>query len=257
MAVQNEVKIPYGDSSIPASLALPESGDGPWPCVVVIHEITGLNDDIRRIARRFADSGYVALAPDLFAGLGPRPICIARTVADYRRGGSRSLTVLEAAKAFLSQRPDVDGSRIGVAGFCMGGGFALLMGTTGAVHVAATFYGDTPREAGDLEGICPVIASYGSQDRIFARRGRRLERFLSQLGVPHDLKLYEEAGHSFMSRHTGLTGAIGALGPLRARYVESAAEDSWARMFSFFEEHLRQTQSEPPSISQQSPSKPR
>jgi len=130
MTTQDEINLPYGETGIPASLALPESGDGPWPAVVVIHEITGLNDDIRRIARRFADSGYVALAPNLFAGLGPTPICIVRTVAAYRRGGGRALEIIDAAKDFLAHRSDVDGSRIGVAGFCMGGGFALLMGTT-------------------------------------------------------------------------------------------------------------------------------
>ncbi|HEY5638789.1 MAG TPA: dienelactone hydrolase family protein [Dehalococcoidia bacterium] len=72
----------------------------------------------------------------------------------------------------------MDGSRIRVAGFCMGGGFALLMGTTTTVGVAATFYGDVPRRADDLEGVCPVIASHGGKDRLFTERGRRLERYL-------------------------------------------------------------------------------
>ncbi|HEY5638788.1 MAG TPA: dienelactone hydrolase family protein [Dehalococcoidia bacterium] len=71
MTTHKDVRIPLGDTGVPAALALPESDGGPWPAVVVIHEITGLNDDIRRIARRFADAGYVALAPALFAGLGP------------------------------------------------------------------------------------------------------------------------------------------------------------------------------------------
>ncbi len=60
----------------------------------------------------------------------------------------------------------------------MGGGFALLMGTTTTVGVAATFYGDVPRRADDLEGVCPVIASHGGKDRLFTERGRRLERYL-------------------------------------------------------------------------------
>ncbi len=239
MTAHNEVKIPLGDTGVPAALSLPDSGGGPWPAVVVIHEITGLNDDIRRIAGRFADAGYVALAPDLFAGLGPPPICIVRTVAAYRRGGGRALQVLEAARTFLAQRPDVEGSRIGVAGFCMGGGFALLMGTTATVGVAATFYGDVPRRADALEGVCPVIASYGGKDRLFTERGRRLERYLEELGVAHDFKVYDDAGHSFMSNHSGLVGAIGALSPLRARYDEPAAEDAWSRMLDFFAEHLR------------------
>jgi carboxymethylenebutenolidase len=238
MAPQEELKVPVGKTTIPASFAVPESSDGPWPGVVVIHEALGLNDDIRRITRRFAESGYVAVAPDLFARLGPMPICIVRTVAAYRSGGGRALKAIEAARSWLADRPEVDGSRIGVAGFCMGGGFALLMGTTSTVGVTATFYGDVPRRSQDLDAVCPVIASYGGRDRLFTERGRRLERYLVELGVSHDVKIYDDAGHSFMSQHRGLTGAIGALSPLRVGYNESAAEDAWSRMLHFFAEHL-------------------
>ncbi|MFQ5472083.1 MAG: dienelactone hydrolase family protein [Dehalococcoidia bacterium] len=238
MTTQEDLKIPFGKTEIPASLALPESGTAPWPGVVVIHEMLGLNDDIRRITRRFADSGYAAVAPDLFAGLGPKPICMMRTVAAYRKGGGRALKAIEASRAWLADRPEVDASRIGVAGFCMGGGFALLMGTTSTVGVAATFYGDLPDRAEDLEGVCPVIASYGGRDRLFAKKGRRLKRYLDDLGVSNDVKVYDDAGHSFMSQHSGLTARIGALSPLRVRYNEPAAEDAWSRMLSFFAEHL-------------------
>lgn len=238
MASEEDVVIPIGARGVPAALAVPESGPAPWPGVVVIHEILGLNDDIRRIARRFADSGYVAVAPDLFEGLGPKPICILRTLAAYRRGGGRALEAIEGARAWLAERPDVDATRMGVAGFCMGGGFALLLGLHAPVGVAATFYGDIPRRAGDLEGICPVIASYGAKDRLFADKGRRLEQQLRELGIPHEVKVYSDAGHSFMSRHRGLAAKLGALGPLRTGYVESAAEDSWSRMLEFFAAQL-------------------
>lgn len=238
MATQEELKIPFGNTNIPASLALPESGTPPWPGIVVIHEILGLNDDIRRITRRFADSGYAAVAPDLFAGLGPQPICMMRTVAAYRRGGGRALKAIEASRAWLADHPQVDASRIGVAGFCMGGGFALLMGTTSTVGVAATFYGNAPDRSEDLDGVCPVIASYGGRDKLFAKRGRRLKGILDDLGVSNDVKIYDEVGHSFMSRHSGLIATIGGLSPLHTGYNEPAAEDAWSRMLSFFSEHL-------------------
>ena len=61
------------------------------PGLIVIHEVLGLNDDIRGIARRFAESGYVAVSPDLFHGRGPQPICMIRTLAEYRAGGGRAL----------------------------------------------------------------------------------------------------------------------------------------------------------------------
>ncbi|MCH8815215.1 MAG: dienelactone hydrolase family protein [Chloroflexi bacterium] len=240
MATQEELKIPFGKTNIPVSLALPESGTAPWPGVIVIHEMLGLNADIRRITRRFADSGYAAVAPDLFAGLGPKPICMMRTVAAYRSGGGRALKAIEASRSWLAERSEVDASRIGVAGFCMGGGFALLMGTTSTIGVTATFYGDVPDRAEDLAGVCPVIGSYGGRDRLFAKRGRRLKRFLDELGVSNDVKVYDGAGHSFMSHHSGLTARLGALSPLHAGYNESAAEDAWPRMLSFFAEHLGQ-----------------
>ncbi len=242
MAVGEDVEITVGEKRIPAAVAMPEGGREPRPGVIVIHEMLGLNDDIRRIARRFADASYVAVAPDLFAGLGPRPICILRTLAAYRSGGGRALETIEAARAWLADQDMVDGSRIGVAGFCMGGGFALLLGVRSNVGVAATFYGDVPRRARELEGVCPVVAGYGGKDRLFAGRGRRLEEHLRELGIAHDVKVYADAGHSFMSQHKGLTAAIGALGPLRAGYNEAAAEDSWARMLGFFAEHLGEAQ---------------
>jgi carboxymethylenebutenolidase len=237
MTVEREVSISVGERRLPAAVMLPE-GEGPWPGVVVIHEALGLNDDIRRIARRFAESRYAAVAPDMFAGLGPMPICIMRTFAEYRKGGGRALEALERTRSWLVEQTEVDGSRIGVAGFCMGGGFALLMGTHSPVGVVATYYGDVPREAEELKGVCPVVAGYGERDAAFTRRGRRLERYLEELGVEHDVKFYPDAGHSFMSRHSGIMGAVGKLPPLRVEYNEGAAEDSWSRMLAFFEKHL-------------------
>ncbi len=242
MAVEQEVTISMGATRMPAAFALPESGEGPWPGVVVIHEILGLNDDIRRIAARFADEGYAAVTPDLFAGQGPMPICVMRTVAAYRRGGGRPFEAVTAAQAWLGDRDEVDGSRLAVAGFCMGGGFALMLGVRSNVAAAASFYGSVPSRAKDLEGICPVVSGYGGRDRLFAQQGRQLDSHLRDLGVPHDVKIYDDAGHSFMSQREGISGAIsaaiGGLSPLRAGYNEPAAEDSWTRMLAFFAEHL-------------------
>ncbi len=238
MAIEEDITIRTGGFDMPAALALPEEGDGPWPGVVVIHEILGLNNDIRRITARFADSGYAAVAPDLFAGLGPKPICIVRAVAAYRRGGGKPLEALGLTQAWLSERREVDSARIGVVGFCMGGGFALMLGARSGVGVVATHYGAVPDRAEELEGICPVISSYGGRDKLYGHQGKRLEQHLRDLGVAHDAKVYPNAGHSFMSRQEGMVGAIGRLSALRAGYDEDAAEDGWKRMLTFFAEHL-------------------
>jgi carboxymethylenebutenolidase len=237
-----ELRIPLaGHRSLPAVLAVPE-GEGPWPAVVVIHEAFGLNDDIRRIARRFAANGYVALAPDLLDGLGPKPFCLVRFARGIgRRRTGRPYRQLEAARAWLAGRPEVDGERMGVAGFCIGGGLALLWAADAgpAVRVAAPFYAAVPDEPeAALRGSCAVVASYGGRDRFFGGMAARLEPALDALGVPHDVKVYPEAGHSFMNEHRGVASAIGRRLPMHAGLHEPSAEDAWRRMLAFFGEHL-------------------
>ena len=220
-----------------AALALPRAA-GRRPAVIVIHEIFGLNDDIRRITGRFADLGYVAFAPDLYDAGGARLLCIARTMLALRRKDGPAFADLEAARAWLATRPEVDARRTGVVGFCMGGGFALLYAVRAPLGAAATFYGDVPTTAVELRGVCPVIGSYGERDRFFAPQGRRLEEHLKQLGVPHDVRIYPDAGHSFMSRHTGLFARLSAHGPMAVGFNAEAEGDSWARMEAFFRTHL-------------------
>jgi carboxymethylenebutenolidase len=220
-----------------AALALPARPER-RPGLIVIHEIFGLNDDIRRITGRFADLGYVALAPDLFDTGGQRLLCVARTMLTLSRGEGSAFADLDAARAWLAARPEVDASRIGAVGFCLGGGFALLYAVRAPLGVAAVFYGDVPKTAAALRGTCPVLGGYGGRDRLFAPQGRRLETLLTELDVPHDVRIYPEAGHSYMSQHSGVLATIGAWGPMAARYDPAAAADSWTRIESFFRQQL-------------------
>ena len=220
-----------------AALALPAT-PGRRPAVIVIHEIFGLNGDIRRITARFADLGYVALAPNLYDTDGPRALCVLRTLLALRRREGAAFADLDAARAWLVARADVDATRVGVAGFCLGGGFALLYAVRAPLGAAAAFYGDVPSSADDLRQICPVVAGFGGRDRLFAGQGRRLETHLAALGVPHDVRIYPDAGHSYMSHHSGVLATLGAWGPMAAGYDPAAAEDSWERMGAFFRTHL-------------------
>lgn len=103
-----------------------ELSDGPFPGVVVIHEVFGLNENIRDITRRFAESGYAAFAVDLFAGRN-RAVCMARFMGGMLRGTPERFGIgdLKAALSVLAQQSYVDSERIGAIGFCMGGGFAI------------------------------------------------------------------------------------------------------------------------------------
>ena len=137
-------------------------------------------------------------------------------------------------------RDDVDEARIAVAGFCQGGGFALIAGTRGDFAAAAVNYGMVPSQRSQLDGVCPVVASYGAKDKVVGRKiAQRLESHLEALGVPHDIKTYDDAGHSFFSQVDGWQGWLARLpSPMAVGYEERAAEDAWRRMLDFFDEHV-------------------
>ena len=229
-----------GASSAPelrAHLAVPPVGTGPWPGVVVLHELFGLTVDIRQQADRLAAAGYLAVAPDLYTA-GGAARCLRSTFRALSTGEGDAFGDIEATRAWLADRDDCTG-RIGVLGFCMGGGFALL-GATRGFDASAPSYGPLPEDAEQvLRGACPVVASYGRRDRGIRGAAARLERTLTSLGVDHDVAEYPDAGRSFMNRH--------GLGPLAVleriagfSYHEPSAEDAWARILRTFERTLRQ-----------------
>jgi len=227
-----------GSEGIPAYLARPPGGGGPWPGVVVLHEAFGLNGDIRRHADRLAGAGYLAVAPDLLAG-GPKAICLVRTFRELHAGRGRSFDRLAATVEWLRRQPGC-GARVGAIGFCLGGGFALLAGVHHDLAVTAVNYGEVPEDAATaLEGVCPVVASYGAADRAMRGRSERLERALTALDVPHDVKVYPGVGHGFSNRHE-LSPRLRPLERVAGLgYDEAAAEDAWARILAFFGVHLR------------------
>ena len=211
--------------------------DLPAPGVLVLHEIFGLNDDIRRIADRFADLGFIAVAPDLLDG--GRISCVARALVQIQRGEGSIIDSAEEYLGFLADREDVLDRRVAVVGFCMGGSFALLLGARGTAQVISANYGVFP---GDdvAKRLCPVIASYGGKDRVFGRDGRKLSLALEGTEIAHDIVTYPNAGHSFMNQADGHRVSTALVGrPLMAvAFDEGASEDSWERIEAFFAEHL-------------------
>lgn len=220
-------------------MALPP-GDARVPGVVVVHDITGFRADTRRHCRRFAAEGFAAAAPDLYAG--GRPGCVVRTLTSLVRGEGEGLAVIEATRAALCAHPRVDPARIGIVGFCMGGGFALLAAADGPYAVAGPFYGPVPRSAARLRGLCPTLAQFGSRDLAFRGHAARLGRHLDALGVPHELIVHEGVGHSFMNDHPDAAFALGRFTPLRARHDAAAEAVAWAQLLRWFRAHLGATE---------------
>jgi carboxymethylenebutenolidase len=231
-----DVRLTTPRGELPSHLATP-SGAGAWPGVVVIHEAFGLTDDIRGIADRFAERGYLALAPDFFSWGGSRLACVRAAFRELNAGAGRMFDDLEAARGWLAERHECSG-RVGVIGFCMGGGFALLAAPRPGFHAAGVNYGRVPDDAERvLEGACPIVASYGERDRGLRGHAERLGRTLTTLGVEHDLKTYPEAGHSFLNRNRGLTAFVLAR-IFNLGYHGPSAEDAWQRILTFFDTHL-------------------
>jgi carboxymethylenebutenolidase len=224
-----------GGTPYPGLLTVPDGAEGPLPALVMIYEAFGMTDEMRRVARDLAAEGYVVLIPDLFARSAPRALCVMRTLRTMSRGEGPELDDIEAARGWRAERPEVDGDRIGAVGFCMGGSFALMMARTGLYKVSAPFYSSA---LPDLPRACPGVASFGGRDRTTRGHADKLTARLDELGEPHDIKVYPAAGHSFMTRTTGLAGRFGPYSPLHAEYHEPTAEDAFRRITAFFREHL-------------------
>jgi carboxymethylenebutenolidase len=228
-----DIEIPTSAGPIQGVLEVPD-GDGPWPGVVVIHDAVGLRSVHRQTARRIADAGYLALAPNLFSR-GGTARCVRSVFKDLMAFHGGAFDDVAAARELLIGRDDCTGS-VGIAGFCMGGGFALVASTKG-FDASAPFYPPPLQEkyAEIVDGACPIVASFGERDRINVGSGRLLEEALVKANVPHDVKTYPGAGHSFADR-VPLNPLARVLGFGENR---DAAEDAWQRVFAFFAEHLR------------------
>jgi carboxymethylenebutenolidase len=229
----SDINVETPNGSIDAVLEVP-SGEGPWPGVVVIHDAFGLREPHREIARRIADNGYLAVAPNLFAR-GGMIRCMQAVMNDLMAYQGRAFEDIGAARELLSRRSDCTGA-IGIAGFCMGGGFALVASTKG-FGASAPFYPPPlqSKYATIVDGACPIVASFGQRDPLNRGSGKRLEEVLIQKNIPHDVKTYAHAGHSFVD-HAPLQAVSRIIG---FGQNDEAAADAWQRVFTFFGQHLQ------------------
>jgi carboxymethylenebutenolidase len=218
-------EIDRGDLKGGGYLVTPD-GPGPHPGVVVIHEVYGLNDQIKEICQRFAAAGYAALAVDLFTDRN-RAVCMTRYMAGMLLGSVNRYGVsdLKSALTYLAKNRSIDAKRLGAIGFCMGGSFAVAWACTDSrLKAIAPFYAVNPRPLDVVSRLCPVVGSYPEND-FTAKAGRTLDVELDRYGIAHDIKIYPGAEHSFVN-----TASKG--------YNQAAAEDSWTRVMKFFGDQI-------------------
>jgi carboxymethylenebutenolidase len=211
-------------------LAAPQSGTGPG--VIVIQEWWGLTDHVVDVVDRLAAEGFVALAPDLYGGTTTHDSGEAGTlmgalpVADAARDLSGAVDHLLAHEA-------VTGSSVGAVGFCMGGGFVLVLASQGGdkIGAAVSYYAVfSTNDDPDLSGITgPVLGHFGSEDD-FAdpERARHLEAAVrDQAGVDVTFHIHEGAGHAFFNE-----------GDAFGTYDADLAAKTWAETLAFLRANL-------------------
>lgn len=207
------------------------SGNGKHPGLIVIQEWWGLNDWIKDQAERYAGEGFVALAPDLYRG----KIATTPDVAHELMRGlpqDRALADLKAAFNYLASRGDVDAKRIGVIGWCMGGGFSLDL-TLAEPKIAATVinYGHLVSDPATIGKIhAPLLGNFGGKDQgIPPSDVNAFATALKKDGKKFDIKVYHNAGHAFMNPNN------------KAGYIKADADDAQGRIDRFLRGTLKRS----------------
>ena len=207
------------------------------PAVIVVHDVRGLSEHYRDIARRLANEGFFALALDLYSREGAPDLPDLDAVFAWMQqlSDGRVLADIDGAVRFLGIRPDVRLRSIGIAGFCMGGRYALMAACT-VPNLAAcvSFYGML-RSADKAENpltlaqnlSCPYLGLFGEQDSLIPRADiKELEGILRRNGKTFQTKIYQGAGHAFFDDQRPDV------------YRPEAAKDAWTKAVGFLHAHL-------------------
>lgn len=220
-----------GTDSVSGYLVTPENAtQGGLPGIIVIHEWWGLNDNVRAMARRLAGEGYTALAVDLYGGrVAQEPdsaMAFMRRVSANRDVASDNL--MQAYQYLETQQ---NAPRIGVIGWCFGGGWALrtALMLPEQLDAAVIYYGQVVTNPEELAALnVPLLGIFGEDDEgIPIAQVRSFETVLDTLGKQADIQIYENAAHAFAN-------------PSGQRYNETAAQDAWQRTQAFLDRYLKQ-----------------
>ena len=237
--VAGEVKIPVAGGEIPAYRAMPASG-GPFPTLLVVHEIFGVHEHIKDICRRLAKLGYFAVAPLLYsregdvASMSDVQQIIAKVVANVP--DQQVASDLDATVAWAKSTGKAATTKLGITGFCWGGRQVWLYAAHNpSLKAAVAWYGPLQSPASNLRPKnpidlvnqidVPVLGLYGGKDMaIPLAQIEQMRAALKAAGKPSEIVIYPEAGHGFNADY-------------RPSYNPQAAKDGWKRMQSWFKDH--------------------
>jgi carboxymethylenebutenolidase len=215
------------DETLTGYLARPESGEAA-PAVILIQEWWGLNQHILDVTNRFAAEGFVVLAPDLYKGqVATEPDEARKLVMELDM--PEAVNEIQQAIAFLLEQDYVAGDKVGIVGFCMGGGLALQTARAEAdrLGAAVAFYGSplTPAEAAEVNA--PILGLYGGKDQgIPVDAVRSMEEALDAAGIDNEIYVYEDAQHAFFNDTRA------------SSYDAEASADAWEKTLAWFRQHL-------------------
>ncbi|HYR85613.1 MAG TPA: dienelactone hydrolase family protein [Terriglobia bacterium] len=223
------VPSPQGNGNIKGYLVRPANATGKLPGILVVHENRGLNPHIEDVARRLGLANFMAFAPDGLTSVGGYP-------GDDEKGGelfgkvdrNKMTEDLLASARWLKARPDCTG-KIGVTGFCFGGGIANTLAVRMGADLAAAvpYYGGAPAAADVPKIKAAVLVHHGATDTRLAEAWPAYEAALKAANVPHEGYLYPGAGHGFNNDATP------------PRYNEAAAKQAWTRTIDWFNKYVR------------------
>jgi len=198
------------------------------PGLIVIHEWWGLNDNIKAATRRLAGEGYAALAVDLYGGkVADTPDGAKQLMSGVMANRPAAFAVLHAADDFFKRQ---GAPKIGVIGWCFGGGWSLqtALEVPQGIDAAVVYYGQPEKDRARLERLrAPLLGLYGADDQgIPPAAVHEMEATLKQLGKSVEVHVYDGAGHAFAN-------------PSGTNYRPAAADDAWQRTVAFFKQHLQ------------------
>lgn len=227
--ISEAVQYPGKAGNVKGYLSRPKDG-GKRGAVVVIHENRGLVEHIKDVARRLAKDGFVALAPDLLSRSGgtdqfKTPEEAIAAIGKLTKPGVEE--DLQSTVDYLKKQSFVNG-RIGVVGFCWGGGQSLNFATKCKdLSAAIVYYGRNPDPLDLVQNIsCPLLGNYGEDDPNIIAGVEPLKQALTKYGKKFDIKTYPGAKHAFNNN----TNA--------ERYHPDASKDAWGRTVNFYKQNL-------------------